>query len=942
MSRADVHGLAGGSSGPYYVPLRGRAREVTEVDRGFAEALAGGRAVTVLTGEPGSGKTRLIQHALHVAQQRDVFALVLAPDIDSRMTPLGAIIDAVTCTTPPLMSVPHVASMMRGPSPQYWLTRTIANGVEAIARTSPVLVVVDDLQYLDAVSVQTIRTLLRDLQGLPIYWLATTHTGHFSNAHQRFMAEVTSLGGVVHELPPLADADVEAITRDVIGGTPGPRVRHALLRTGGLPLLVLELTRGLAEEGLLHSTNGVIDIDGDALPLRLGASVRGRMTNLSSAALRIAQVGSLYGREFPLTAVLDLLEQTATQAAPAVQELLDMSLVIDTGANLAFRHDTIQAAAGDSLTPSLRRAFARDMLARRLEAGEGVGALATVIASVAHGEDPESITLLLAAASELSRTDVQGAAELVVLGARLTSGTDRNAHKLADLLPLVLASGRIEEAMTIVESLKPLLGPEARARVSLALARQLTETDFDAAIRQTSSGLEIAGISDETRVQLHAVRALNFANKADPVGLLTSLESARALAHEERDELALATIDATESVLVFNQGDFDTAEELQRRAVARIARTDTSVGLWMPEGLWMAFMRNSAGFCREAAELIDDGLAQARAASNILAEAYWMMTRARVLYDLGQLDEARTQAETVMDLGTQLGLGDFLHATAGVVLHRIALRTGDTRLRDESRPLVQRLAEGDGLTRTGQWSLVLEAMERGRPNDAYLLAAPVLESLRQPIPSMTTPADFADDITLAFICREAGQRPALELVTRVAAERADANPDNALVRAVANATRGICHDSVADLLAAVDEMRSVPRPLVVARIFEGAGRVNPDDDASTGALLSAARLYQDHGSTRDADRVLQALRSRGIFKRPQRGSDGPSGLSKRELQVAERVHSGLTTQQIADELHVSPHTVVTYIRHIYAKWGVNSRRDVVERYALLADLRTDG
>jgi DNA-binding CsgD family transcriptional regulator len=56
------------------------------------------------------------------------------------------------------------------------------------------------------------------------------------------------------------------------------------------------------------------------------------------------------------------------------------------------------------------------------------------------------------------------------------------------------------------------------------------------------------------------------------------------------------------------------------------------------------------------------------------------------------------------------------------------------------------------------------------------------------------------------------------------------------------------------------------------------------------------------------------------------------GLSSREYQVAERIAAGLTTQQIADGLMVSPHTVVTHIRHIFSKWGVNTRRAAARRF----------
>lgn len=921
--------LSGSGVGRYHAPIRGRAPEIRELEDSFEAASAGGHIVTVLSGDAGIGKTRVLQYALQLASDRAWSTVVVAPDIDSTLSPLGALIAAVTRADPPLVTHDDLVPIMHGPAPKYWLTRVIADNLEVAASRSGVLIVVDDLQWLDAGSLGVITALIDDLQGLPVSWVLATRSGVYSDAHQRFLKRAREVGRLL-DLEPLDAPAVEAMTIDALGSAPGARVRQVLERAAGYPLLVIELLRGLEEEGLLQTTRGIVELDADTLPARFGTSARDRLGQLSRDALRIAQIGSLYGREFPLSGVLEILGQTATQAAPSIQELLDLEFIIDTGMSLAFRHDTVQTAATDSLSPTLRRAMAREVIHRRLRAGEGTAALASTIASVAEAGDDDSIELLFLAANQIMATDVEGAAGLIIMGAQLTAGNPAYADRVAALLPLMLAGGHTETALEISRSLKPLLSAESRARVSLALARQLTESDFDGAIVETGIGLAVPGISDTVRVELLAVRALNFANKADETGLRTTLSLARTAADDDRDGLALATIDATESVLIFNQGHFDKAEDLQRLAQERAAQSGTPAGLWLPEGLWMAFMRNSTGQCEEALRMTDDGIIEARAARNVIAEAYWMMVRSRVLYHLGRIDDARTQAETVLELGERLGLGDFANATAGVVLHRISLRTGDVELRERMRPLIQSLADGVGLTRTGNWSLAMEDVERQRPAAAYEHSRLAIATLRDATPSMTSPADFSDDFVLAYICQLAGDLESVNLVVEIAQTRADQNPKNTFVAAVALAARGIRDRSADTILAAAEMMQSGQRPLVTATLFEAVGMFADDNDVARHALTTAVRLYNQCGATRDVTRVLQLLRGRGVHRRGITASDS-SGLSQRERQVAVLIRSGLTTQQIANELLVSPHTVVTYIRHIYSKWGVNSRREVVER-----------
>lgn len=924
---------SGATSGRFRLPIRGRARETAAIGRGIDETLSGKRAVTLVVGDPGIGKTRLLQHALEIADSRGLPAMVVAPEIDSHLTPLGALIDAGTCAG--LLSAGELATILRGAAPQYGLTRLIADALEVASSASASVVVVDDLQWLDVGSLGAITALIRDLQSVPVYWLLATRTGVYSAAHQRFLTHIVSLTHPL-ELTPLSSTAVGSITQDALGGSAGPGLQHAVEKAGGFPLLVLEMLGGLEEEGLLTPTGGAIDIAGDTVPARFGTSARERLTHVSPEALRIMQVASLYGREFSINGVLEVLGHTAIAAAPAIQELLNLEFIVDTGTALAFRHDTIQAAAAASLAPSLRRAMGREVLHKRLRSGESVSALAAMIAWVADAGDDDSIELLLDAANALATTDMQGAADLVITGGRLAAGRAVHAERIAALLPFVLAAGRPDDATHIITSLLPVLSPDSRARVGLAVARQLTESDFNGAIDETTAALNIPGVSDETTVQLLAVRALNYANKADAVGLRQSLAQARTVADDDRDGYALATIDATESVLLFNQGQFHAADRLQRQALDRVIRTGNPA-LWLPEGLWLAFMRNSLGYSSEALKIIEAGLVEASVASNVTAEAYWMMVRARTLFDLGRLDDARTQAETVLDLAADLGLGDFTNATAGVVLHRVALYTGDNELLETARPLVEQLADGVGLTRTGRWSLVIEAVVAGDLATAYDRSALAVESLTDPIPSMNSPADFADDITLAYVCGELGKSSTLDVIVDIAADRADRNPGNNFVRAVATATNGIRERSSTELMRAVAQLQPVSRPLVQAQLLETASWYGHEGQVMTEALIPALGIYEELGAVRAASRVLQTLRHQGVRTRFKSKLDDRSGLTLREHQVAGRIAAGLTTKQIALDLALSPHTVVTHIRHIYEKWGTNTRREVAERFRALAD-----
>ncbi len=890
--------------------------------------ISDGSGVTLLRASAGMGKTTMLASALEQAQRHQWRTLVVAPDVASRSVPLAALLDAVAGEQFGV-DVAELERTLGSSEAPYWFTRAFSEAIQRSAMDEPMLIVVDDLQWLDAASAAVLASLVQGLEGEQIAWLFATRTGAPSAAHLRLIRLAEAHHSVI-DLGPLSHEAAVAVASDLLGSPPGPMLENSLERTSRIPLLIVEMMRGLRDEDLLVQHGAAIESSGDHVPSRFGASSRERLTHLTDTALRFLQIASLIGRRFRLVDVLDVLGMTTRDSADVVEELVQSEVLADVGDHLEFVHDTLREGAEATLTPSLKRGLAREVVRVRLAAGDPVGAIASTLIDAAEPGDEQSFTLLHDAALSLAALDAAEAARLATEAVRLARDVPRFAAPAAELVPLLWAGGFAEQAERSIEVLTPYLRHEERAQTLLSLARQQTASSFETAIRTVDSALTIPGITRSTRTELLAVRALNAANKADPVELRDTLAMAREVADPDVDFLALATIDATESVFEFNNGRWTSALALIEQALSNIERAGLRPNLWAPEGLWLAFLRNSMGHPEAALALTDAGRSEASSSRNAPVEAYWQMVRSRALFDLGRLDDARLQAEAVLILAEELGLEDFAQATAGIVLAKIAVHTGDRALAASIAPVIRRLADGAGVTRAGRWTLAYIAMDEGRTADAFELSALARSSLADPIPPMTTPVDFADDLVLMEILLAADDTAGLTLLEEVVTRRAAMNPTELLPAAVRDAVLGRLRHDPSLLAAARAALHQVDRPLVRARVREMSAII--DDGDAVAHLEEALSIYEAAGATRDASRVLQGLRSRGVQRRFAQ-NERSELLSARETQVLEKLVDGATTQQIADALFVSSHTVVSHIRHIYSKLGVNTRKGLVQQYA---------
>jgi DNA-binding CsgD family transcriptional regulator len=221
------------------------------------------------------------------------------------------------------------------------------------------------------------------------------------------------------------------------------------------------------------------------------------------------------------------------------------------------------------------------------------------------------------------------------------------------------------------------------------------------------------------------------------------------------------------------------------------------------------------------------------------------------------------------------------------------------------------MAEGDAAT-AREWLCALGARER-----------------KSILPRF--PMDLTDEIQLVRVAVSAGDLELAECSVAAAERRANLNPDVYSVTATAAHARGLLRGNEDDLAEAVERFERSPRLLALAAALEdlGAARAESDQKPSGVATLDRALvLYDQVGAAHDAGRVRARLRTLGVRRRlvsAERPDHGWAAMTDSELAVARLVAQGQTNRAVAEQLFVSPHTVNTHLRHVFAKLGVNSR-----------------
>jgi len=377
--------------GTELTPLLGREEELALLLRRWQQASRGEGQVVVIGGEPGIGKSRLTQalrehlggtHAVlryqcspyHLnsalypfIEQFEYLAGFARDDApNDRLDKMEAALlgdDAQKTVAAPLTAAVLSLPIDRYPSlnlsPQKQKEKTLealAGQVKARARQGPLLMLFEDVHWVDPTSQELLDVLVPALQELPVL-LVTTHRPEHSPpwAGQR--------GVTILTLNRLGRFHVAQLVDKVTEGRslPPEVLAEILSHTDGVPLFVEELTKSVLESGLLRQAGDQYTLQAPlgalAIPTSLRDSLAARLDRLAPVK-EIAQIGACIGREFSYELLARISPLSGEDLEAGLERLAEAGLVTRRGspptASYTFKHALMQDAAYDSLLKSRR------------------------------------------------------------------------------------------------------------------------------------------------------------------------------------------------------------------------------------------------------------------------------------------------------------------------------------------------------------------------------------------------------------------------------------------------------------------------------------------------------------------------------------------------------------------------------------------------------------
>jgi DNA-binding CsgD family transcriptional regulator len=759
-----------------------------------------------------------------------------------------------------------------------------------------------------------------------VLWVLTARTGAGGPAVQETLSVLQRANATFMRVAPMSLSAVAHMVSDAVRANADESLLNLAAKAHGNPFLVRELVWGLDEEGRLNVSRGRAVATGHALPRRLGASMQQRLDHLSGGAGEVVRVAAVLPDRFSAALLAAMVERRPSSLMSAVDEAVRADLLVEDGEQLRFRHDLLREATRQSLPQSLRRAMERQSASIMLGMGAAPAEVATQLARSAEPGDSEAISALRQAAHSVGHSDASAAAELSKRALDLVSAEDADHGPLvAETVEFLNRASRYEEAEELaVAALSDAASPQEEAEIRLRRAT-LNKHSAQRRIEENRRALQLRDISEVTRARHLAWLAYNLVLH-DPRG------ERRAAAHEAAAAAAStgdleARIMANVTLAVLDGGDGGAGRALRRlEEICALVRTSDAAAAHDLAAIHYALLLAVVGRLDDAAAQSAAGTRQARRAGNAMALDIWATNDGVAHLAAGRLSAARAAAESLPPpQRTAVTEGDMIRM---VILTEVAARTDDrTLLQQMVNDARTAYSTGSTVVRRGAGHvLALAAWQRDDVQDAMrwlggitLFGSPLWPQVLDQVLLGAQVASAAGDAGL-----RARVLQATELLER---ER----PAIPLFTGVAGYARGILESNPQALVAAAELLQSSSRPLLYAAAAEDAGAELARTDRGDEALhqLNAAfDTYLHHEALADARRVGRELRRLGVERRivsQPRAKKGWDSLTDSELKVVNLIGRGATNRSVAQQLHVSPHTVRAHLRNAFSKLGVSSR-----------------
>jgi DNA-binding CsgD family transcriptional regulator len=900
--------------------LIGRERDCGRIERLIRNARNGEGGCLVLLGEPGIGKTALLEHAAQVAGA--VTTVLRAGGVEaesdlafaglhSLLRPILGKLDQLA--GPQRQALAGALGLAPSSRPdRLFVSAAVLGLIVAAAEDRPVLCLVDDAQWIDSPSAGALVFTARRLRAERVAIVFAAREGEPRQFQAQDLPEMS-----LDSLPEAAAGQLLDCAAPAIA----PAVRNRLLAdASGNPLALLELPGELTTAQL----GGRAPLP-EAIPLtpRLRRIFRDRIEALP-APTRLALLLAAADDTGDVTAVLGAAERMKLPA-DALDPAETAGLIRAVGGVLTFRHPLVRSVLYQG-TPLRERQRAHAALAEALRGDQDADrciwhqAMATLT-----GDEEVAAALEASARRAQQRAGHASAATGFERAAALTVDQSRVVPRLAAAAQAAWDAGQAERARTLIARAYPLAGPHDRAR--LLHLSGVIEASCGNMARAVITQLEGADLSDDPSLTLEMLHqaAEGAADTRDLPRLADiSARLSNTPDHTTRDQLSRAVV--TGITALFG-GDPASGRAAFAEALTLTAQfdDDAMAQLWAVNAAWLdADIGASLRFAARAA-----ALARAQGLLSLLPAA--LNQQARELLRNSSFTQAYAAAEEGYLLSTDLGHGWGWHLNTMACVEAVWGREADAR-RHARQVLELAHARGDVLlTMAAKAATGLLALTVGRPADAARI---LLEISARDWPELTPSvavvsnpdADAIEAILRAGQPRELTSAPLAQLRAWAEHFPADARK-SVLARCEALlGTRppGAAFTEALELGHALAPFERARTELLYGEWLRRERKRMP----ARLHLRAAADLFHALGTPSWAQRAEAELHATGETAR-KRTIPTLSQLTPQELKIAGLVAEGLTNRDIAAQLFLSPRTIDYHLHKVFSKLGIRSRAELI-------------
>jgi len=921
--------------------MRALAREVVGRDeelavvRDFLAAVDSLPSALLIEGEAGIGKTTLWSSAIAAAAEHGYRVLSARPVQAESQVSYAGLADllepvlerALNELPPPQGRALEIALVLRDPESdvpdQAAIAFALLGALRSAVTEGPVVVAVDDLQWLDAPSAFALRFAARRLRDEPIgLLLSLRHDGDGEPSGAGLLSEertrqihigALSLGALFH----LIQARVGL-------ALPRPLLKRLHENSGGNPFFALELAHALgARERELEP--------GEPLPVsgELRRLIGDRLAALPPGSVEALLVAASASR--PTLGVLGaaLGEDVSARLRPAV----DAGLAELSGERVLFSHPLYASAVYGEATPERRRE-----IHRRLSTVVGdPEERARHLAAGANAADSDVAEVLDTAVERaLQRGAPQAAAELAGDAVRLTPEEDAESvhrRRLAAGDAHFEAGDTARAHALFAAAADEAVGP-ARAAALSRLARVCVfEGDRAASVELCRRALADAGDDLGLRSEIEEGLAIAYYfMRENLVAAAAHARSAVEAAREQGWARALAEGLAIQGLVDGLLGRASAWPAFEEARALEAATEDLRI-MRHPSFSFAVYVSWTDNFRAAKAQfetLYRESLERGDESTIPLALAHLSAIECA----LGEWQTAARWADASYESSVLTGqLPQQAYALAARALVDAHLGLTERAQREAGEALQLAREPGSYGSATSRAALGLLALSLERPEDAYNALGPLVDHCEKAGIVEPGALRFVPDAIESLI--ELGEQDAATALLERFAERAHRLGRRSAL-AAAHRCRGLLAISIGDedgaiagLVQALNDLESLPLPFDRARTLLLLGSVQRRvrrRRAARETLEQAQRLFGDLGAR------LWSARAKAELGRIGGRAPSTGELTASETRVAELVAQGWTNKQVAASLHLTERTVEGTLSRVYAKLGVRSRTELAHRW----------